>query len=166
MDEMGLRIFTGPKLPVIPLGINSKEFVFSKNDKAKARNALKIDKNSVVIVYVGRLSFHAKANPLAMYAAIEKAANADGQHSRPSFCDGGFTSEDCVKRQSPPSQSCWQGSCGSGEESCSSSAVTCMPSRSSRLSSNDVSGILETKSRYKLSRLRLSSLYLDFVSRI
>ena len=74
MDEMGLRIFTGPKLPVIPLGINSKEFVFSKTDKAKARNVLKIDKNSVVIVYVGRLSFHAKANPLAMYVAIEKAA--------------------------------------------------------------------------------------------
>ena len=74
MDEMGIGIFNGPALPVIPLGIDTKEFEFSKNDKSRARNKLKIDQNTVVLAYVGRLSFHAKANPIAMYAAIEKAA--------------------------------------------------------------------------------------------
>ena len=74
-DEVGLSKFEGPKLPVIPLGINTKEFEFSQNDRFKARNKLTIEKNCVVIAYVGRLSFHAKANPIAMYSAIEKAAS-------------------------------------------------------------------------------------------
>ena len=71
---MGLSQFIGLKLPVIPLGINTKEFDFSKTHKSRARNKLNVDNNCVVIAYVGRLSFHAKANPIAMYSAIEKAA--------------------------------------------------------------------------------------------
>ena len=76
-EELGLSKFVGPKLPVIPLGINTKEFEFSKNDRFKARKKLDIEKNCVVIAYVGRLSFHAKANPIAMYSAIEKAARVN-----------------------------------------------------------------------------------------
>ena len=73
-EELGLEVFISPKLPVIPLGINADDFQFSKNEKHNARNILKIDQDSLIITYVGRLSFHAKANPIAMYLAIEKAA--------------------------------------------------------------------------------------------
>lgn len=62
-----------PQLPVIPLGIHTKEFNYSSKDKKIAREKLCIDKNTLVVLYVGRLSFHAKANPFAMYQALQNA---------------------------------------------------------------------------------------------
>ena len=32
------------------------------------------DENTLVVLFAGRLSFHAKAHPLAMYQALERAA--------------------------------------------------------------------------------------------
>lgn len=61
-------------LPVIPLGIHTGDFVFSTEDKAAARRAIGADANTHVVLFMGRLSFHAKAHPLAMYQALEKAA--------------------------------------------------------------------------------------------
>ena len=60
-----------PQLPVIPLGVNIDEFDFSKEFKVNARSKLGIDKDDIVISYVGRLSFHAKAHHLPMYLALE-----------------------------------------------------------------------------------------------
>ncbi len=63
-----------PKLPVIPLGIDENEFNFSDDFKHKAKSKFNIDDNDIVIVYVGRLSFHAKAHHLPMYLALERCA--------------------------------------------------------------------------------------------
>jgi len=63
-----------PQLPVIPLGINAKDFVFTDADKKLSRQTLGISDDAVVILFAGRLSFHAKAHPLAMYQAIKRAA--------------------------------------------------------------------------------------------
>ena len=95
-EEVGLNKFIGPKLPVIPLGINTKEFEFSQNDRLRARKKLNIEKNCIVIVYVGRLSFHAKANPIAMYSAIEKAASANPSKSI-KILECGWFSNDWIK---------------------------------------------------------------------
>jgi hypothetical protein len=61
-------------MPIIPLGINTQEFDYSDADRSRSRSELGIAEDAVVILFSGRLSFHAKAHPLAMYQAIEKAA--------------------------------------------------------------------------------------------
>ena len=63
-----------PQLPVIPLGIHTQDFVFSDAQRSAARSALGADAHTHVVLYVGRLSFHAKAHPLAMYQALQQAA--------------------------------------------------------------------------------------------
>ncbi len=63
-----------PKMPVIPLGLDKDEFNFSDEYKNNAREELNINKNDIVLVYVGRLSFHAKAHHLPMYLAAEECA--------------------------------------------------------------------------------------------
>jgi len=63
-----------PKMPVIPLGLDKDEFNFSDEYKSNTREELNINKNDIVLVYVGRLSFHAKAHHLPMYLAAEECA--------------------------------------------------------------------------------------------
>lgn len=62
------------QLPVIPLGIHTQDFVFSEADRAQARASIGADAQTHVVLFMGRLSFHAKAHPLAMYQALERAA--------------------------------------------------------------------------------------------
>jgi glycosyltransferase involved in cell wall biosynthesis len=74
--RLGISKIVLPLLPVIPLGIHTQDFEFTDAQKAKARQALGVDQNTLVVLYLGRLSFHAKAHPLAMYQALQKAATA------------------------------------------------------------------------------------------
>lgn len=55
---------------MIPLGIRSQDFVFTTEQKQQARQQLQLAPDSIVVLYMGRLSFHAKAHPLAMYQAL------------------------------------------------------------------------------------------------
>jgi len=73
-ERLGITKLVLPLLPVIPLGINTEDFVFAEAHKCKARFELGADENTFVVLYMGRLSFHAKAHPLAMYSALEIAA--------------------------------------------------------------------------------------------
>ncbi len=66
--------FVRPQLPVIPLGIDASEFQFTKEQKSIAKEEFLIENDEVVVLYVGRLSFHAKANPYQMYKSLEEAA--------------------------------------------------------------------------------------------
>ncbi len=72
-DRLGITKFITPHLPIIPLGIHTTDFKFSENDRGFARKTLEIDNETLVVLYMGRLSFHAKAHPIAMYQALEKA---------------------------------------------------------------------------------------------
>ncbi len=65
-----------PQFPVIPLGVHPEDFDYSDEFKVSSREKLKIDKDDIVIVYVGRLSFHAKAHHLPMYIALEEASKS------------------------------------------------------------------------------------------
>ncbi len=67
-----------PKLPVIPLGVHSGDFLFSASERAAARAALGLADDEVAALFVGRLSYHAKAHPHAMYVGLEQAAKAAG----------------------------------------------------------------------------------------
>jgi starch synthase len=77
--RLGLSRLVLPQLPVIPLGIHTDDFVFTDEDKAAARASLSIVADTLVVLFMGRLSFHAKAHPLAMYQALEAAAQAAGK---------------------------------------------------------------------------------------
>jgi hypothetical protein len=48
--------------------------VFTAAQQSAARNAIGADQDTLVVLFMGRLSFHAKAHPLVMYQALEKAA--------------------------------------------------------------------------------------------
>tara|TARA_B100000035_G_scaffold314620_1_gene331462 strand:- start:3859 stop:5550 length:1692 start_codon:yes stop_codon:yes gene_type:complete len=73
-ERLGITKIVLPLLPVIPLGINTDEFAYSASQRNAARTQLSADEDTLVVLYVGRLSFHAKAHPLAMYQALERAA--------------------------------------------------------------------------------------------
>ena len=59
------------KLPVIPLGINTDEFN-KVTDLNKIKESYGIGKEDINIIYVGRISFHAKAHNIPMFLALEK----------------------------------------------------------------------------------------------
>jgi starch synthase len=75
-ERMGAGHFTRPQLPVIPLGVDTEAFAPSAEKRAAARAALGLGPDDVAVLFVGRLSFHAKAHPLPMYLGLEKAARA------------------------------------------------------------------------------------------
>lgn len=75
-DRLGISKLVLPMLPVIPLGIHTQDFVYSDAQKNTARQKLKANDNTLMVLFMGRLSFHAKAHPLAMYQALQKAAQA------------------------------------------------------------------------------------------
>lgn len=63
------------RLPIIPLGVHCRDFDFSADDKRAARAALGLDDDDAVFLFVGRLSFHAKAHPEPLYRALGIAAD-------------------------------------------------------------------------------------------
>ena len=78
-ERLGITRLVLPQLPVIPLGIHTRDFVYTPAQKAAARQALGVDESTLVVLFMGRLSFHAKAHPLAMYQALALAAQASGR---------------------------------------------------------------------------------------
>jgi glycosyltransferase involved in cell wall biosynthesis len=67
------------KLPVIPLGVDCEAFSQSQvaqETRSQLRQKLGIGSDDLVVLFVGRLIFHAKAHPVPMYLAVERAAQA------------------------------------------------------------------------------------------
>lgn len=67
------------KLPIIPLGVDCNAFLQgseAKNTRSRMRQELGIAQDDIVVLFVGRLCFYAKAHPVPMYLALEKAALA------------------------------------------------------------------------------------------
>lgn len=62
------------QLPVIPLGVDCDAFRHSPAARADFRRRHGIAEEEVAFLFLGRLSFHAKAHPLPMYLALEAAA--------------------------------------------------------------------------------------------
>ena len=72
--RFGISNFVIPQLPIIPFGIHPNDFAFTAADKAAARASLQLANGDVAFLFAGRLSFHAKAHPFPMIAALEQAA--------------------------------------------------------------------------------------------
>lgn len=79
-ERLGIQTLRLPQLPIIPLGIDTTAFTFTQEQRIHARNELHIHDHTLVVLYMGRLSFHAKAHPLSMYQALESAAIHTGKN--------------------------------------------------------------------------------------
>lgn len=77
--RLGATRFTLPQLPMIPLGVHGADFVFSADQRAAARAALELGPDDVAALFVGRLTFHAKAHPMPMFLGLERAAQRTGK---------------------------------------------------------------------------------------
>jgi starch synthase len=78
-ERTGARPPLDIELPVIPLGVECDAFATGEARaalRATWRARLGIGAEDVAVLFLGRLSFHAKAHPVAMYAAVERAAKA------------------------------------------------------------------------------------------
>ena len=78
-ERLGAARFTVPQLPVIPLGVDCGAFAGGDAHRAAWRGWLGIAADDVAVLFMGRLSFHAKANPIPMFQALEKAAAGSGR---------------------------------------------------------------------------------------
>tara|TARA_Y100001968_G_scaffold215740_1_gene198465 strand:+ start:81 stop:1769 length:1689 start_codon:yes stop_codon:yes gene_type:complete len=64
-----------PQLYTIPLAVNDITYdnLLTRNQKRlNSRKRLGISEEAIVILYLGRLSFHAKSHPIAIYKALSK----------------------------------------------------------------------------------------------
>ncbi len=78
-ERLGASRFPTLMLPVIPLGVHTGDFDFNAARKEQARQRLGVRSDEVLAIFTGRLSFHAKAHPLPMYAALQWAAERTGK---------------------------------------------------------------------------------------
>ena len=71
-NRIGATKMPNFELPIIPLGVHTEDYNFSKQEKDQSRQMLGIKSEDIVILFLGRLSFHAKAHHVPMYIALEK----------------------------------------------------------------------------------------------
>lgn len=92
-QQPGLRLPSGPLLPVIPLAIDPQQpFApnLSRQERRQlARAQLGLPQDAFVVAFVGRLSFHSKAHPLPLYRALARLA-ADHPEVMLLECGHGF----------------------------------------------------------------------------
>ena len=72
--KLGATRFETPQVPVIPLGVHCEDYRFSADFVHSSRQALGIAEGDVAVLFVGRLSFHAKAHPHPMLMACQYCA--------------------------------------------------------------------------------------------
>lgn len=79
-EYLGARLGTRPnlslRLPIIPLGVDCERFADTPARRAmgaRLRQQQGIAPEDIVVLFFGRLSFHAKAHPLPMFQACELA---------------------------------------------------------------------------------------------
>lgn len=85
------------ELPVIPLGVDCDAFAKHGALRAEARRRLRVGADDVVFLFLGRLSFHAKAHPLPMYLALEAAAQRTKKRLVLLLC--GYFFNDTIREQ-------------------------------------------------------------------
>jgi len=75
-ERLGANRRPKVELPVIPLGVDCDAFqdAAAPQHRHRWREKLGIGEQEIAFLFLGRLSFHAKANPFPMYRALEMAA--------------------------------------------------------------------------------------------
>ena len=80
-QRVGKRPYSPVRTPVIPLGVDAGRFARLGADpaaRAALRQRIGAGEDDVVALFFGRLAFHAKAHPVPMYLAAQRAARRLG----------------------------------------------------------------------------------------
>ncbi len=77
--RLGAREFVLPQLPLIPLGVDSSLYAESPARRDEWRRSLDAGENATVVLFFGRLSYHAKAHHAPLYLSLERAARRSGR---------------------------------------------------------------------------------------
>jgi glycosyltransferase involved in cell wall biosynthesis len=72
--RLGSHAGQRPQLPVIPLGVHMEDFAFTQDERALARRELGIGNEEITALFPGRIAYHAKVNPYALYRAFQRVA--------------------------------------------------------------------------------------------
>jgi glycosyltransferase involved in cell wall biosynthesis len=81
-QRVGKRPTLEMLLPIIPLGVDLDRIArgaAAPEARARMRAELGIGEDEVAVLYVGRFVFYAKAHPVPMYLALERAAQRAGK---------------------------------------------------------------------------------------
>ena len=82
-DRFGGQPRLKAKLECVPLGVNTTKFSPAEElEKDQQRARLGIDRDEIVVLFVGRLSAHSKVHPFPMYAGLAEAARRTRQKVR------------------------------------------------------------------------------------
>lgn len=95
-DRIGAKPSLEVQLPVIPLGVDCSAFTPDAGRRKKFRRKLKIADDDICVLFVGRLAYHAKANPFPMYVALERVFQETGK--RIHLVQAGWFANDSIKR--------------------------------------------------------------------
>ena len=68
-----------PKLPVIPLGIDTAQFAANPEDRSRWRAEFSIPDDAIAVMTMGRLTFAEKLHPAPLLIALQKAAERSGK---------------------------------------------------------------------------------------
>jgi glycosyltransferase involved in cell wall biosynthesis len=93
--RLGAQRFELPQLPLIPPGVHCRDFDADDEQRLAARSQLGFEQGDVAFLFLGRLSFHAKAHPQQMLSALERA-DKGGRKVQLILC-GWFASESIGK---------------------------------------------------------------------
>ena len=100
-ERLGAVRFTQPLLPVIPLGVDCAALAPPERERdamrRRWREKLGIGPTDVVALFMGRLSWHAKAHPLPLYAGLEQAARRHGLAGRLHLIEAGWHANDWIR---------------------------------------------------------------------
>lgn len=88
---------TGPQLPVIPLGVECDLFNDDGDARARWRDRLGVGPDDVVVLFMGRLSFHAKAHPMVMYRVLQRVAEQMPNGRRLHLVEAGWFANDFIR---------------------------------------------------------------------
>ncbi len=86
-----------PEFPIIPLGVHDKDFNFSDKEKFDLRESLGIDPEDIALIFVGRLSFHAKAHYFPMYKSLQEVAKKNKGKKKIHLLQVGWFANDYIK---------------------------------------------------------------------
>ncbi len=86
-----------PELPIIPLGVHDEDYNFNKEEKDELRKSLGINSEDIALVFVGRLSFHAKAHYFPMYKSLQEIAKKLKRKKRIHLIQVGWFANDFIK---------------------------------------------------------------------
>ena len=105
-ERMGAVRFPRPLMPVIPLGIDCDALdppaAERQAMRRRWREKLGIGEGDVVALFLGRLSWHAKAHPYPMYVGLERAArrhglDGRGRNGRVHLIEAGWHANDWIR---------------------------------------------------------------------